>query len=130
MLTKIKKVFLTFLVFMMMSPFIIMAKTIKPGESFTVTVGCGAIEGEVKATASNASIISSDNWCDRGRSVSATAVANNVGTASISFSTIDATDTDAMADASGISLGSGSVTVANPTEQHFQSAEHTFSNTN
>ncbi len=115
MLTKIKKVFLTFLVFMMMSPFIIMAKTIKPGESFTVTVGCGAIEGEVKANASNASIISSDNWCDRGRSISATAVANNVGTASISFSTVDATDTDAMVDASGISLGGGSVTVANPT---------------
>ena len=100
---------------MMMSPFIIMAKTIKPGESFTVTVGCGAIEGEVKANASNASIISSDNWCDRGRSISATAVANNVGTASISFSTVDATDTDAMVDASGISLGGGSVTVANPT---------------
>lgn len=93
-------------------PIITMATA--PGESFTVTASCGNIEGSVNAVAENATITSASNWCDRGTTLTATATAGSVGTASVSFVTVDATDIVAMTDASGVNLGGGSVTVSNP----------------
>lgn len=95
-------------------PLSVFAKSVAPGDEFSVSVGCGAVEGSVEASASNATITSSSNWCDRGGTVSATAVAGSAGTASITFTTVDATDTDKMTDVSGQTLGGGSVSVVNP----------------
>lgn len=111
---KIKRSLRIALVLTLFAPLVSHAETVAPGDEFTVTVGCGTIEGSVRASANNATIISSDNWCDRDRSVSASAVASSAGTASITFTTVDATDVGQMVDASGRTLGSGSVTVANP----------------
>lgn len=111
---KIKRSLRIALVLTLFAPLVSHAETVAPGDEFTVTVGCGTIEGSVRASANNATIISSDNWCDRDRSVSASAVADSAGTASITFTTVDATDVGQMVDASGRTLGSGSVTVANP----------------
>ena len=108
----LNKLTILFMISLLFVPIVAIAKTVKPGETFTVTVGCGAIEGSVKASGNNATIISSDNWCDRGKTVSASAKAGAAGTASITFTTVDATNTDTMTDASGLSLGDGSVTVA------------------
>lgn len=114
MKNKIKRSLRIALVLTLFAPLVSHAETVAPGDEFTVTVGCGTIEGSVRASANNATIISSDNWCDRDRSVSASAVADSAGTASITFTTVDATDVGQMVDASGRTLGSGSVTVANP----------------
>lgn len=114
MKNKIKRSLRIALVLTLFAPLVSHAETVAPGDEFTVTVGCGTIEGSVWASANNATIISSDNWCDRDRSVSASAVADSAGTASITFTTGDATDVGQMVDASGRTLGSGSVTVANP----------------
>lgn len=114
MKNKIKRSLRIALVLTLFAPLVSHAETVAPGDEFTVTVGCGTIEGSVRASANNATIISSDNWCDRDRSVSASAVASSAGTASITFTTVDATDVGQMVDASGRTLGSGSVTVANP----------------
>lgn len=114
MKNKIKRSLRIALVLTLFAPLVSHAETVAPGDEFTVTVGCGTIEGSVRASANNATIISSDNWCNRDRSVSASAVAGSAGTASITFTTVDATDVGQMVDASGRTLGSGSVTVANP----------------
>ncbi len=114
MKNKIKRSLRIALVLTLFAPLVSHAETVAPGDEFTVTVGCGTIEGSVRASANNATIISSDNWCDRDRFVSASAVADSAGTASITFTTVDATDVGQMVDASGRTLGSGSVTVANP----------------
>ncbi|MCI8540982.1 MAG: cadherin-like beta sandwich domain-containing protein [Erysipelotrichaceae bacterium] len=87
---------------------------ISPGETFTVSASCGSIEGSITASASNATIISASNWCDRNATVTATAKAGSVGQATLSIITVDATDTDKMAEANGVVLGSNSVTVSNP----------------
>lgn len=92
----------------------IKAASVAPGATFTATATCGNIEGSVRATASNATLISSDNWCDRGKTLTAKAKAGSSGTASITFVTVDATDVSAMKDASGVTLGKTSVSVVKP----------------
>lgn len=92
----------------------IKAVSVAPGKTFTATATCGNIEGSVKVTASNATVISGDNWCDRGKTLTATAKAGSAGTATISFITVDATDVVAMKDASGVTLGKTSVSVVKP----------------
>lgn len=92
-----------------------------PGERFTVTASCGNLEGSVTVRSSNATIISADNWCDRGRTVSATAQAGSVGTASVYFVTVDVIDVsdpgNPVQGSSGVNLGGKSITVSNPTSQ-------------
>lgn len=91
----------------------IKAASVAPGGTFTATATCGNIEGSVKVVTSNASLISGDNWCDRGKTLTATAKAGSVGTATITFITVDATDTSEMKDASGVTLGGTTVSVVN-----------------
>lgn len=92
-----------------------------PGARFTATASCGNLEGSVTAESSNATIISADNWCDRGKTLSATAQAGSVGTASVYFVTVDVTD---VSDPNkpkpvnrGVNLGGKSVQVTNPSTQ-------------
>lgn len=92
----------------------IKAASVAPGATFTATATCGNIEGSVKVTTSNATLISGDNWCDRGKTLSAKAKAGSSGTATITFVTVDATDVAAMKDASGVTLGRKSVSVVKP----------------
>lgn len=92
----------------------VLANSVSPGSSFNISVSCGNIEGSVYASGSNASVTSSDNWCERGRSVSASAVAGVEGTASVSFyssDAVDVTSTPAVEVPSGTLIGSGSVSV-------------------
>ncbi len=90
------------------------AVSVAPGDTFTATAACGNIEGSVNVSASNASLISNDNWCDRGKTLTATAKAGGVGTAAVTFMTGDATDVAEMKDASGVTLGSTTVNVVAP----------------
>lgn len=94
----------------------IKAASVAPGATFTATATCGNIEGSVKVTTSNATLISGDNWCDRGKTLSAKAKAGSSGTATITFVTVDATDVAAMKDASGVTLGRKSVSVVKPSK--------------
>ncbi|MEG2799891.1 MAG: hypothetical protein RR925_08385 [Erysipelotrichaceae bacterium] len=89
------------------------AGSIAPNSNFTIEVQCGYLEGAIRVTASNATIISASNFCDRGRSVSATARAGASGTASITFTGIDTVDTSVVPpiDASERHIGSGSVSI-------------------
>lgn len=92
-----------------------------PGERFTATASCGNLEGSVAARSSNATIISADSWCNRGETVSATAQAGSVGTASVYFVTVDVTDvsnpSNPVQGSSGVNLGGKSVQVSNPSSQ-------------
>ncbi len=106
-------------------PRIVSAYNVSLGQRFTVSVGCGAIEGSVKAYASNAKLVSSDTWCDRNKSVSATAVAEGYGTATITFKTVDAANVSNPSnpiDASGRTLGSQSVSVVKPSSSQNSSS--------
>lgn len=93
----------------------IKAASVAPGATFTATATCGNIEGSVKVTTSNATLISGDNWCDRGKTLTAKAKAGSAGTATITFVTVDATDVSNMKDASGVTLGRKSVSIVKPT---------------
>lgn len=106
-------------------PTVISAYNVSLGQRFTVSVGCGAIEGSVKAYASNAKLVSSDTWCDRNKSVSATATAESYGTATITFKTVDAANVSNPSnpiDASGRTLGSQSVSVVKPSSSQNSSS--------
>lgn len=92
-----------------------------PGERFSVTASCGNLEGSITVQSSNASVISYDNWCNRGETVSAIAQAGSVGTASVYFITVDVTDvsnpSNPVPGSAGVNIGGGSVSVVNPTPQ-------------
>lgn len=93
------------------------ASSVAPGESFSVTMACGNVEGEVTATGSNATVTGMNtNWCDRGNSVTVSGVAGSAGTATISLVGVDATDAVNVVDVSGQVIGSGSVSVVAPTQ--------------
>ena len=95
----------------------IMADSVSPGDTFNVNIACGDVEGSVQAQASNASISSAGNWCERGKSVPVTAVAGSAGTATISIVGVDATGNVSTAnpvDYSGRTIGSASVNVSSP----------------
>ena len=58
------------------------ANAVAPGEGFQVTMACGNIEGSVSATGSNATVTGmSTNWCNRGESITVSAVAGSAGNA-------------------------------------------------
>lgn len=112
-LKKIKGLLCACLLLPLLEPIYVLATA--PGESFTVTVSCGNMEGSVSAQASNATITDAGNWCERGRSVSATATAGGAGSASITFVAVDLIDTSTMTQvANGTSIGGNSVTVTAP----------------
>ncbi|MEG0093300.1 MAG: cadherin-like beta sandwich domain-containing protein [Erysipelotrichaceae bacterium] len=116
MKTKTKGIYLTTAMLFCLFGFNVHAGDVAPNSNFTIEVACGSIEGTVRSTASNATIISASNFCDRGRSVSATAKAGASGTASITFVGMDTVDTSVVPpiDASGRVIGSGSVTIIAP----------------
>ena len=97
----------------LVTPMLIHA-AIAPGATFTATANCGIYEGAVRVSASNATVTSADNFCDRGKQLRATAIAGSAGTASVSFTVIDATDTNAMQLVGNVNIGGTSVTVAAP----------------
>lgn len=100
-----------------LSPVLVRA-AIAPGGSFTASASCGNYEGAVSVTPNNATITSAGSWCDRGGSVSATATAGGAGTASVSFTVVDATDVSDPANpklVGNVNIGGTSVTVAAPT---------------
>lgn len=106
-------------------PTVVSAYNVSLGQRFTVSVGCGAIEGSVKAYTSNAKLVSSDTWCDRNKTVSATATAEGYGTATITFKTVDAANVSNPSnpiDASGRTLGSQSVSVVKPSSSQNSSS--------
>lgn len=98
------------------------SSTVKPGDDFSVNIGCGSVEGEVQAVGNNATISSiSKMWCDRGHSISITAIAGSEGIASISLIGVDATgnsDTPNPIDYSGKTIGSSSVNVVKPSNNN------------
>lgn len=113
-LKKIKGLLCACLLLPLLEPIHVLATA--PGESFTVSVSCGNMEGSVTAQASNATITDAANWCERGRTVSATATAGGAGTASITFVAVDLIDTSTMTQvANGTSIGGDSVNVVAPT---------------
>lgn len=86
---------------------------IYPGDSYSVNLACGNVEGSVTFTASNATITSgTGNWCDRGKSFTVSVKAGSVGSASISLVGVDATDADSLADYSGKTISSKSFTIS------------------
>lgn len=95
------------------------ASSVAPGGSFSVTMACGNVEGKVTATGSNATVTGMDaNWCDRGKSITVSAVAGSAGTATISLVGVEATDAINVVDVSGQVIGSGSVSVVAPTQNN------------
>lgn len=96
-------------------PLTIKAVSVEPGGTFTASAICGNIEGSVQIYTDNATLVSGDNWCDRGKTLHATAKATSAGTASVTFVTVDAVYVDSLEDASGITLGRISASVVNPT---------------
>ncbi len=101
----------------LVTPMLIHA-AIAPGATFTATANCGIYEGAVRVSASNATVTSADNFCDRGKQLRATAIAGSAGTASVSFTVIDATDTNAMQLVGNVNIGGTSVTVAAPSNNN------------
>ncbi|MGX8851596.1 cadherin-like beta sandwich domain-containing protein [Amedibacillus sp. YH-ame10] len=94
---------------------IVNAASVAPGGGFSASFSCGVYEGSVIASASNATLQSAGNWCDRGGSVSATATAGSSGSASISFTAGDLTNTSSMTEVpAGTYLGGNSVSIVAP----------------
>lgn len=94
----------------------IFALNVNPGGSFSGSLSCGVYEGAISTTGSNASITSGANWCDRGQTVYAQAVAGSAGTATINFVAVDLVNTDAGTEVPvGTVMGSTSVSVVNNT---------------
>lgn len=95
----------------------IQAAGVSPGGSFSATLSCGFYEGTVSVSANNASVtsVSNSSFCDRGKSITATASAGSVGSASISFVSSDIINTNTMTEiAPGTYLGGTSVSVIAP----------------
>lgn len=115
-LKKIKGLLCACLLLPLLEPMYVLATA--PGEKFTVSVSCGNREGTVTAQASNATITDAGDWCDRGRTVSASATAGGAGTATISFVAVDLIDTSdpehPVEIKRGTVIGSDSVTVTAP----------------
>lgn len=114
MKNKFIKLCSTFLVAtFLISPLTVFATTYA-GDSFSVTLACGNIEGAVNFSASNATITGgTGDWCDRGKSYTVTAKATAAGTATISMVGVDATNVDDLSDYSGKTIASKSITVSN-----------------
>ena len=128
---KIKLISSLLLCSILCNPFVLKA-AVKPGESFTASANCGVYEGSVSVSASNATITSAGNWCERGKSVSATAVAGSVGTASVSFILVDGSDnsTDTPVAVENLNLGGTSVNVEAPVVEQKPTTTPSTSNTN
>lgn len=113
---KNKKVIVGLVIGLMSISIVPIWAAVKPGAQFSVSLTCGNIEGSVRATGSNANVVSlSSNWCDRGNSITVTARAGSSGTATISLVGVDATDTNSLQDYSGKVISSTNVAVEQPT---------------
>lgn len=115
----------------LMSNLAISIKAVSPSSTFSGSAACGVYEGPVSVQGSNATIISSDSFCDRGRSVSATARAGSVGSASITFVVTDATDTskNPPVEAGRVTIGTKSVSVSVPSSGNSSSNNSSSNNT-
>ena len=79
--------------FLLVSTTSIRSANVAPYGTFSATASCGSYEGKVIVNVSNATLVSSNDWCDRGKTVQATAKAGASGSASISMSIVDAVNT-------------------------------------
>ncbi|MEG0842084.1 MAG: cadherin-like beta sandwich domain-containing protein [Erysipelotrichaceae bacterium] len=94
------------------------AQSVSPNSTFTVSVSCGVIEGSISATPENATLVSigNDGFCNRGASISATAIAGSSGRSTITFKGVDASDNTSVppVDASGVTIGVATVDIIQP----------------
>lgn len=113
MKNKFIKLCSTFLVAtFLISPLAVFA-AIYPGDTFSVTLACGNIEGSVNFTATNATITDgTGNWCDRDKTYTVTAKAGSAGSATISMVGVDATNVNDFSDYSGKTISSKTVTIS------------------
>lgn len=58
-------------------------KALAPGETFSVSLACGDTEGVVAVIASNGTIQSGGNWCDRNTSITSSVVVGGEGTVTV-----------------------------------------------
>ena len=91
----IKKIILSFLCVGLLFGSEMVEAATYVGDSFTVTLACSSkdVEGAIKFTASNATITSispNENFCERSRTFTVKAKANNTGKAVISMVAVDA----------------------------------------
>lgn len=116
---KVKKFFVGLAsISLCLSPMLVRA-AIAPGGSFNASASCGNYEGAVTASGNNATVTSASNWCDRGGTVTATAQADGAGSASVSFTVIDATDVSDPLNpklVGNVGIGGTTVTVVEPTK--------------
>lgn len=127
--TSLKSIVVLSLCTLLINTIPVQATTVSPGETFTVNLSCGVMEGSVQANGSNASIVNADNFCNRNTSVSVTAVAGGSGTATISLVAIDVTNTSTMTEFSG-TVSSVAVSIANATTPENPSTPPSNSNSN
>ena len=111
---KINKMIISLIVYGLFCSPLNLKAAVKPGEGFSASASCGVYEGAVSVSGSNATITSADNWCNRGASVKASATAGSVGSASVTFTVVDATDTDKMELVGNVNIGGTSVNVEAP----------------
>ena len=112
---------------------LLLKAAVKPGGSFTASASCGVYEGAVSVSANNATITSAGNWCNRGESVSASAVAGSAGTASVTFTVVDATDLSDEANpklVGNVNIGGTSVNVETPVVEQKPTTTPSTSDTN
>lgn len=119
----------------------IQSATVAPNTTFHVTVACSIYEGTVYARATNASSPTFNGYamCNRGDSVSVSAIAGNSGVASIQVHALDLYVADsvsmdgATAVPQGTVIGSGAVTIlanANPNPAPPTNQNNSTSSTN
>ncbi|MEF2783488.1 MAG: cadherin-like beta sandwich domain-containing protein [Clostridium sp.] len=129
---KVKKFFIGLVSVSLCSSPMLVRAAIAPGGSFNASASCGNYEGAVTASGSNATVTSSSNWCDRGGTVTATAQAGGAGSASVSFTVIDATDVSDPLNpklVGNVGIGGTTVTVAEPTKPKPSVPNNNTSNT-
>lgn len=116
----------------LLSPLLVRA-AVAPGETFNASASCGNYEGALNVSVSNATLVSGSNWCDRGGTVNAEATAGGSGTASISFTVVDATDLSDPANprlVGDVNIGGTSVSVVTPSKPSTPSNNQSNSNSN
>lgn len=114
---KIQKLFIGMMTISLCASPIMIHGAVEPGATFEASASCGVYEGTVQVSVSNATVQSADNWCERGKSVTAKVVAGSEGTASVSFIVVDGSDTsnDTPVAVENVNIGGTSVNVKKPT---------------
>ena len=103
--------------------------TVTPGGTINTSLSCGVMTGKVNVTATNATVLSSGNWCEKGKSISVSVKAGNSGNATINLIGEEVTNEDEMTEHKGILISSVSYTIVTPTPPGNNSGNNGGSNT-